>query len=154
MNYSLVFAATNLPSYVKDKNILEYERMHLISLEGTSNARDLGGYLTLDDKKTKSGVFIRADDTDELTDADIEKLLELGVKVVIDLRHEKATQIWPDKLAAVEGVHYYHIPISEFHRTSNGEYKGYLWYTGEGNVVKRLFDIIADLDDGAVLFPV
>lgn len=151
MNYSVVFATT-LPLYVKDENILETERMHLIPLKGTSNARDLGGYLTLDGRKTKCGVFIRADDTDELTDTDIEKLLSLGGKVVIDLRHEKATQTWPDKLANVDGIEYHHIAISEAHRASNGSYKGYLEYTGEGNVVKQLIDIIANVDDGVVLF--
>lgn len=146
-----VFAA-DLPDYVKEKQVLESERMHLIPLKGTSNARDLGGYLTLDGRKTKSGVFMRSDDTDELTDTDIEKLLSLGVKVVIDLRHEKATQTWPDKLANVDGIEYHHIAISEAHRVSNGSYKGYLEYTGEGNVVKQLIDIIANVDDGVVLF--
>lgn len=146
-----VFAA-NLPDYVKEKRVLKSERTHIIALDGTSNARDLGGYLTLDGKKTKSGVFIRSDDTDELTDTDIEKLLSLGVKVVIDLRHEKAAQAWPDKLANVNGIEYHHIAISEAHRASNGSYKGYLEYTGEGNVVKQLIDIIVNVDDGAVLF--
>ena len=145
-------SATDLPDYVKEKQAIESERTHIIALDGTSNARDLGGYLTLDGKKTKNGVFIRSDDTDELTDADIEKLLNLGVKVVIDLRHEKAVQAWPDKLANVDGIEYHHIAISEAHRTSNGSYKGYLEYTGEGNVVKQLIDIIADVDDGVVLF--
>ena len=146
-----VFAA-NLPDYVKEKRVLESERTHIIALDGTSNARDLGGYLTLDGKKTKSGVFIRSDDTDELTDTDIEKLLSLGVKVVIDLRHEKAAQAWPDKLANVNGIEYHHIAISEAHRASNGSYKGYLEYTGEGNVGKKLIDIIAGVDDGVILF--
>ncbi len=144
--------AADLPDYVKEKQVLESERTHIIALDGTSNARDLGGYLTLDGKKTKSGVFIRSDDTDELTDTDIEKLLSLGVKVVIDLRHENAVQAWPDKLADIDGIEYHHIAISEAHRASNGSYKGYLEYTGEGNVVKQLIDIIADVDDGAVLF--
>lgn len=151
INHFSVFAA-DLPDYVKEKRVLESERSHIIALDGTSNARDLGGYLTLDGRKTKSGVFIRSDDTDELTDTDIEKLLSLGVKVVIDLRHEKAAQAWPDKLANVNGIEYHHIAISEAHRASNGSYKGYLEYTGEGNAVKKLLDIIANVDDGAVLF--
>ena len=49
-------------------------------------------------------------------------------------------------------MQYHHIAISEAHRTSNGDYKGYLEYTGEGNIVKQLFDIIANVDDGVVLF--
>lgn len=57
-----------------------------ISLQGAVNTRDIGGYRTYDGEKTKSGKAIRSDSLEKLTDADVQKLVGLKVKAVVDLR--------------------------------------------------------------------
>ncbi len=58
----------------------------IISLEGAVNFRDLGGYGTLDGRRTKWRVLFRADGLSELTAADIAKVADLGIRTVVDLR--------------------------------------------------------------------
>lgn len=60
-----------------------------IKLEGAWNFRDLGGYRTCDDKTVKSGLLYRSDELSKLTDADVKKLAELGLRTVIDYRGER-----------------------------------------------------------------
>ena len=61
----------------------------LIDLDGTSNTRDLGGYLTGDDRMIRSGQLIRSENLYRLTPEDFARLEEIGVKTVIDLRTAK-----------------------------------------------------------------
>jgi len=58
-----------------------------IDLEGAANVRDVGGLPTVDGRRTRSGVLIRADNLQGLTAADVTRLLsEVGVRTVVDLR--------------------------------------------------------------------
>ena len=58
----------------------------LIPLEGAFNFRDLGGYPTLDGRRTRWRRLFRSDTLSELTTGDLADLAELGVATVIDLR--------------------------------------------------------------------
>jgi protein-tyrosine phosphatase len=59
-----------------------------IQLDGAYNVRDLGG-LPANDGVTRSGVLLRADALDALTEADVARLVEeLGLAHVFDLRSQ------------------------------------------------------------------
>lgn len=82
-----------------------------ILLEGANNARDLGGYPTLDGYRTRKGVFLRADSLHRLSDADIGQLLDMGLRLVIDLRSGQELERKPSRLCSLENVRYEHIAM-------------------------------------------
>ena len=58
-----------------------------IELDGAVNVRDLGGLEVAGGGRTASGVLLRADNLQGLSERDVERLVdELGLRVVIDLR--------------------------------------------------------------------
>ena len=57
-----------------------------IDLEAVHNFRDLGGYATADGRHLAWGKVYRADGLYRLTDNDVEGLVPLGLRTVIDLR--------------------------------------------------------------------
>ena len=58
-----------------------------LELEGAANARDLGGLPLAGGGATTNGVLLRADNLQDLTAADVNRLVdELGVRLVVDLR--------------------------------------------------------------------
>jgi protein-tyrosine phosphatase len=59
-----------------------------LELNGAFNFRDLGGYKTKDDHTLRPGLLFRSDDLWRLSDTDVLRLKELGLKCVIDLRSE------------------------------------------------------------------
>ena len=82
----------------KDNIAYQSEDHRKIVLDGTSNTRELGGYKTEDGRSLKWGVLYRSDKLSELTDADQEYLLQLGIKRVIDFRSSEEKQNEPDQL--------------------------------------------------------
>jgi protein-tyrosine phosphatase len=80
--------------------------MAWIELDGAVNVRDLGDLPTEDGHKTARGRLLRADNLQELSAADITKLVrDIGVTTVVDLRssNEMAAE-GPAPLDAVAGV--------------------------------------------------
>jgi protein-tyrosine phosphatase len=58
-----------------------------LELDGAVNARDLGGLPTVDGRTTRPGVLLRSDNLQDLSPADVARLLgELGLRTVVDLR--------------------------------------------------------------------
>jgi protein-tyrosine phosphatase len=53
-----------------------------IVLDGQSNFRDVGGYLTTDGKRVKWGEVYRSGELHKLSDSDVEKLDSIGIKTV------------------------------------------------------------------------
>lgn len=146
-------------SFFQETNsILEGAELRMLKLETTYNTRDLGGFKTIDGKTTKYNVFLRSDDTDELTKNDIETLKKYGVKTVIDMRDKNEITKHPDKLDLPE-INYYHIDVkdnySKYHnRTDVHMSDGYIDFINytNGNWLGQVFNIIANVDDGCVLF--
>ena len=61
--------------------------MSWIDLDGAVNVRDVGGLPTVDGRTTRAGVLLRSDNLQDLTEADVQRLVgELGVRTVLDLR--------------------------------------------------------------------
>src|ERR1700742_5088540 len=58
----------------------------LLTFPALLNARDLGGYPTVDGGKTRWRSLLRSDDLAQLTPVGIEALAAFGVQTVLDLR--------------------------------------------------------------------
>jgi protein-tyrosine phosphatase len=67
------------------------------------NARDLGGYPTLDGAVTRHRSLLRADDLAQLTPAGLRALADYGVETVLDLR-------WPEEIATAPSPVRGHLP--------------------------------------------
>ena len=93
----------------KDNIAYQSEDHRKIVLDGTSNTRELGGYKTEDGRSLKWGVLYRSDKLSELTDADQEYLLQLGIKRVVDFRSSEEKQNEPDQLPST--LKYIEMPI-------------------------------------------
>ena len=93
----------------KDNIAYQSEDHRKILFDGTSNTRELGGYKTEDGRSLKWGVLYRSDKLSELTDADQEYLLQLGIKRVIDFRSSEEKQNEPDQLPST--IKYIEMPI-------------------------------------------
>lgn len=74
------------------------KRERLVALEGALNWRDLGGYPTADGRVTRWGCVYRSDGLDQLTDADLDVIAELGIKLVIDFRVDREVDEHPSRL--------------------------------------------------------
>ncbi len=57
-----------------------------LTFEGATNFRDLGGYRTRDDRRTRWRRLYRSDALQALTDSDLDRFRTLAVSTVIDLR--------------------------------------------------------------------
>jgi protein-tyrosine phosphatase len=75
-----------------------------IPLDGAVNVRDLGGLPTVDGRTTREGVLLRADNLQDLSDQDLERLAHVGT--VIDLRTGAEVEITgPGPLTKTAVVH-------------------------------------------------
>ncbi|TLG74208.1 tyrosine-protein phosphatase [Culicoidibacter larvae] len=116
-----------------------------INLDGTHNARDIGGYPTADNKTTKLKRFVRTDGLHDLTDDDVKKLLEYGVSVDIDLRGTDEVARTSDRLQSVPAIKYVNINLL-------GHIMDVI-ASGNGDVPKSLGDMyIATLKSGQEYF--
>jgi len=72
-----------------------------LGLEKATNARDLGGYPTMDGRTVRTGRLFRANALNRLSEADIEAVGKLGLACVIDFRHAREIElVGEDKLPA------------------------------------------------------
>jgi protein tyrosine/serine phosphatase len=65
-----------------------------IDLEGVANMRDVGGLPTTDGGRVATGRLLRSDNLQDLTDADVSRLVdEVGVTDIVDLRSDVEVHI-------------------------------------------------------------
>jgi protein-tyrosine phosphatase len=69
-----------------------HDAKRLLDFPSLLNARDLGGYPTVDGSKTRWRSLLRSDDLAQLTLAGLQALANFGVETIVDLR-------WPDEVA-------------------------------------------------------
>lgn len=69
-----------------------------LDFEGTNNFRDLGGYPSSDESHIRQGLLFRSDHLGKLTDQDQQRLTELGIKTIVDLRREQERSETPDRI--------------------------------------------------------
>ncbi|MFI5954664.1 tyrosine-protein phosphatase [Cryptosporangium sp. NPDC051539] len=128
----------------------------VLTLQGASNVRDLGGLSTVDDRQTRFGLLYRSDAPSELTPADVTELTGArGLRQIVDLRSVEETE--RDGLNPLQkaGLSYANHPMSsdpgagtvvpELLRGSmSGHYLGYLGSGAEG--VVRAARLLTDPD--------
>jgi len=87
--------------------------MAWIELDGAVNVRDLGGLPTSGGRLTAAGRLLRADNLQELSAADVTKLVrDIGVTTVVDLRSSQELKLeGPAPLDTVPGVRHVHHPV-------------------------------------------
>jgi len=90
---------------------LKYDRE--IHLKGTSNTRDIGGYLTSDLRTLRWRQIIRSENLSQLTASDFQKLEEIGVKTVIDLRTEREHEQSPTVWLGDNPPRFFHFPVGD-----------------------------------------
>ncbi len=77
----------------------------LIQMDGSLNLRDLGGWPTASGGSIRSGVLFRSDRLSDLTEADLSRHDDLGIRTVIDLRYESEVAEHPSRLWSVVDNH-------------------------------------------------
>ncbi|MEH7515891.1 tyrosine-protein phosphatase [Gottfriedia acidiceleris] len=87
-----------------------------ISLQGTFNFRDLGGYETVDGKTVKWGKLYRSDALGGLTKQDISYLQNSGIKTILDYRSADEIAKSPDPV--IPGVKNINDPVIKSGNTS------------------------------------
>jgi protein-tyrosine phosphatase len=96
--------------------VSERDQQHserLIALEGALNWRDLGGYETANGRVTRWGRVYRADGLDQLTDADLDLIAGLGIRLVIDFRVDREVDLAPSRLPDHPELRRHRLPIGE-----------------------------------------
>lgn len=99
-----------------------------IDLKGTTNTRDIGGYQTDDLRTLRSGQIIRSENLSRLTEADFQKLEELGLKTVIDLRTQQEHDRKPMEWQGDNPPQLYHFPVGDSHND---------WFTEQRNMMRK-----------------
>ena len=74
------------------------QRQRNLSLQGAPNCRDLGGYVSADGRRVKWQHIYRSDSLADLSDADIPVVTSLGLRTLLDLRHEMERQRKPNRV--------------------------------------------------------
>lgn len=82
----------------------------LVPFDAVFNFRDIGGYETIDGRRVRVRSVFRSGPLQRLTPADLERVLELGVRTVIDLRATDELAQW-GRFPPTEGVTFHHLPF-------------------------------------------
>lgn len=89
-----------------------------LPLQGTRNARDIGGYSTTDGRHVRWGMIYRTGSLDTLTADDQRLLHTLGVRFVCDLRSREEVDEAPDNLPQYAGITYLHAEVKSDRSTT------------------------------------
>jgi len=99
-----------------------------INLRGTTNTRDIGGYQTSDLRTLRQGQIIRSENLSRLEASDFEKLEQVGLKTVIDLRTQKEHDQSPTVWQGENPPQFFHFPVGD----SNND-----WFKSQRKLMKR-----------------
>lgn len=80
-----------------------------VTLEGATNFRDLGGYRTTAGHVVRTGLIYRSDSLQDLTPVDVERLLDLRLGEVLDLRSSREVEVFGTTPLTDHGVQRHHI---------------------------------------------
>ena len=107
--------------YDKMDNLMELYSEHVIKDFSSENIRDLGGYINNDGRVIRKGKIIRSGNLDNFKTADYERLAELGINYVIDLRLDSEKTNSSKSCIGNLGINYIEIPFA-----STGDAKSYI----------------------------
>jgi len=143
----------------------------VIHLQGTSNTRDIGGYQTSDGHTLRWGQIIRSENLSRLTASDFQKLEEMGLKTVIDLRTDRELEQSPTVWQGDHPPRFFHFPIGDAHndwfnaqrrmmksssftekQASEHMVEGYRMIAEEGSpAFQQLMDVVLDQSNWPIL---
>lgn len=83
-----------------------------LPLEGGVNLRDIGGYPTRDGRRVRWRQVYRSGTLADLTDADLERLAALNLRLICDLRAAAEIERQPDRLPPNPDLVYVHLPTN------------------------------------------
>ncbi len=83
-----------------------------VPLEGGVNMRDIGGYPARAGRRVRWGRVYRSGTLADLTDADLERLAALNLRLICDLRATEEIERQPDRLPPNPGLIYTHLSIN------------------------------------------
>jgi protein-tyrosine phosphatase len=78
----------------------KYDTARNCRLTGAPNFRDLGGYAASDGRRVKLQRVYRSGALADLTDTDLEQILDLDIRLVCDLRSEHERRLFPSRWPA------------------------------------------------------
>jgi protein-tyrosine phosphatase len=107
-------------------NEVPFERV--ITLKGTMNTRDIGGYPTEQLRAIRPGQIIRSERLSRLTEGDFRKLEEIGVKTVIDLRTDEEVADAPTVWKGDHPPRIHHVPVVSADHD---------WFESQSRMMKR-----------------
>ena len=88
-----------------------YAAERVLQLGGTRNLRDVGGYPTVDGRRTRWRVLYRSDCLDQLDEAGQSWLVKAGLRTVIDLRDREEVTSRPNVFARSTQLRYSRFPL-------------------------------------------
>ena len=92
-----------------------------LSLSGTYNTRDLGGYPAIEGKITREKRILRSDGLQSVTKSDKEFLYSYGVRTIIDMRSKGELLVGKCAMKTYKDIKYYHVPLLDhIHSESDG----------------------------------
>ncbi len=127
-----------------------------IDVDGVFNLRDLGGFATADGGRTRSGLVIRADGLHRTDGAGRDRLVERGLRTVIDLRTSE--ELEREGRFDHADVAFHHVPVIDSLDEAAGADRAealaagedllltsYLgWLHERGGAFARALDLVAD----------
>ena len=113
-----------------------------VDIDGVSNARDLGGYVTVDGKVIKQGMIYRSAKLDDITElGEYTLLYVLGIKTDLDLRGYEST-------SPVEELNYIPVACPWYSTGSN-----YIWMNDYNKEeFAKAIKVFADADNYPIIF--
>jgi protein-tyrosine phosphatase len=136
-----------------------YNSRRAVTLEGSSNFRDLGGYPAAYGKTTKWGHIYRSADINKLTESDLRILSDRHIAVNCDLRGPDEVKNNPDR--PIPGATYLNLPagsesvrLNTNYATMNRDSMMRAAYTRTDHLkakYKPMFDQLLALDDAKAL---
>lgn len=127
-----------------------------VDIDGVSNSRDLGGYITVDGKRIKQGMIYRSAKLDDISELGKYTLLNvLGVKTDLDLRGARTLDgdgvPYSDPknaTAPVDGLNHITVACPWYSTGENG-----IWYDdfSKGELAKAV-KVFADPDNYPIIF--
>jgi protein-tyrosine phosphatase len=89
-----------------------HDSRRLLNFPQLLNARDLGGYPTVDGARTRWRSLLRADDLAQLTPSGVRAIAEYGVETIVDLRWSEEVAARPSPVTReLSHIHYRRISL-------------------------------------------
>lgn len=90
-----------------------FEKELLHQFDGLYNFRDIGGFKTLSGRTMKTGILFRSDELSRLSLKDLERINQLNIKSICDLRTPHEQRSKPSRIRIEQGIEVINISIHD-----------------------------------------